>query len=168
VEIAVRLGPPPAAAPADVEYRWDTDTDILTATVRANSVSEGMSGSVGVEGADGSWLMFDVSAGHIRGIEVAVWPQVQKRSGLQPPAETEHASVTIPTRLSQPGIASLEVDTALSAESDHDERTIHFRIGRARSGRAVRIARDIVLDVADGGRLTGVWLLNVPPFPDAQ
>ena len=43
--------------PSDVEYRWDTDTDILTANLRARAVSEGASGSVEIEGS--RWLVAD-------------------------------------------------------------------------------------------------------------
>jgi hypothetical protein len=164
VNIAVRVEPS-TTAPPEVEYRWDVDTDILTANLRAKGAGEGMSGSVEVEGSDGSWLVFDVSAGRIHGVEVAVWPDVRKVASLAPPADVEDARVTVPSRNSQPGVAALEVDTALLAESDPSERTIHFRLGSLRQTRAVRIARDILLDIDHQERLAGVWLLNVPPFP---
>ena len=54
-----------------------------------------------------------------------------------------------------------------AAESDRAERTIHFRVGPRRPARAVRIARDVLLDVDARERIAGVWLLNVPPFPGA-
>ena len=167
MEIAVHVEPISTAIPA-VEYRWDADTDILTATIAAAKKGDGMSGSVGVEGADASWLVFDVSGGRIGGIEVAVWPDVRKVPSLVPPAEIAAALVTVPARVSQPGVASLEIDTRLVADADAAERTIHFRIGAARSVRAVRIATDIVLDIDDASHIAGVWLLNVPPFPTDQ
>lgn len=164
VSVAVRLQPVADALPP-VEYRWDEDTDILTAHVAVPGVGEGMSGSVGVEGSDGSWLIFDVASGRIRGVEVAVWPEVKKRSALAPPDEVEPASVTLPTRASQPALAALESDTTLMAEADREERTIHFRIGKRRPVRTVRMARDILLEVDARDYLAGVWLLNVPPSP---
>ena len=156
---------PGSDSPAEVEYRWDTDTDILTASLRATSVSEGLSGTVGLQGSDGSWLNLDVTSGRIHGIEVAVWPDVRKVATLSPPPKVEDAHVTVPARRSQPGLASVEVDTALLAEADQAERTIHFRLGGPRQTRTVRLARDILLDVDDRGRIAGLWLLNVPPFP---
>jgi hypothetical protein len=30
----------------------------------------------------------------------------------------------------------------------------------------VRVGRDLLLDVDPQSRIAGVWLLNVPPFPD--
>src|SRR4051812_8050349 len=112
---------PFTGSPSEVEYRWDEDTDILTATIRATGVSEGMSGSVEIEGADGSWLVFDVTDGHINGVEVAVWPEVRKVGTLAAPAKVEDARVTVPSSGSQPEVAALEVDTSLTAESDDDE-----------------------------------------------
>ena len=72
--IAVKVEPAQAASSPlpRVEYRWDADTDILTATMTGGAKGQGMSGSVGIEGADGSWLIFDVSGGRIAGVEVAV------------------------------------------------------------------------------------------------
>jgi hypothetical protein len=178
VNIAVRVEPADETPP-EVEYRWDVDTDILTANFGAGGgargvVAGGMSGSVEVEGSDGSWLVFDVAAGRIHGVEVAVWPDVRKVSSLAPPAAVEDGRVLVPARAAHGGggrsgggaaIAALEVDTALMAEADPPERTIHFRLGGARQTRAVRIASDILLDIDHHERLAGVWLLNVPPFP---
>jgi hypothetical protein len=163
VHIPVRLEPAPDL-PSAVEYRWDPDTDILTANLRSPVRADGMSGSVEVEGTDGSWLILDVAAGCINGVEVAVWPNVQKRTGLAPPKEVEHRRVVVASaRASTP--ASMEVDTDLAAESDREERTIHFRMGPSRQTRTVQIARDILIDIDGRDRLAGVWLLEVPPFP---
>ena len=164
MQIEVRVEPIDTPLPA-VEYRWDADTDILTAAFLEKAVGEGMSGSVEIEGKDGSWLIFDVHSGCIGSVEVAVWPDVRKVSGLVPPADALHARVTIPARRSQPGITALEVDTLLLADSDRAERTIHFRFGAARAARRVRVAKDLVLDIDDRDRIAGVWLLNVPPYP---
>ena len=164
MSVAVRLDPAVEAVPP-VEYRWDEDTDILTASVAVIGDGEGMSGSVGVEGSDGSWLIFDVAGGSIRGVEVAVWPEVKKRTVLSPPSDIEPATVRLPSTSAKSTIAALETDTTLMAEADREERTIHFRIGRRRPVRTVRLARDILLEVDARDYLAGVWLLNVPPSP---
>ncbi len=167
MEIAVHVehSESSAAQLPSIEYRWDADTDILTALLNGGPKGTGMSGSVEVEGSDGSWLIFDVSGGRIAGVEVAVWPDVRKVGGLTAPADAVPSYVTIPSRPSQPGVASLEIDTRLAADADPSERTIHFRFGAARSVRAVHIAQDLILDVDDSNHIAGVWLLNVPPFP---
>jgi uncharacterized protein YuzE len=103
VSIAVRVEPV-HGTPSDVEYRWDTDTDILT---------------IMMGGSDN-------------------------------------------------GLAAIEMNTAIAAEADDAERTIHFRLGPSRQTKTVRIAREILIDVDGKDRIAGVWLLDVPPFPEAQ
>jgi hypothetical protein len=164
--VAVTLQPP-ADAPPTVAYRWDADTDILSATVDDPALASAQATSLELEGADGSWLMLDVRAGCIRSVEVAVWPDVQTRPTLRPPRAAP-ARVILPALVRSDGdgdAADVEVDVHLSVETDTTERTIHFRLGAPVGVRTVRIARDILLDVDDAGRLAGLWLLNVPPLP---
>ena len=165
MKIPIELKPADGVAAA-VEYRWDPDTEILSAQLNPRTAGNGMSGSVGLEGADGSWLILDVSDGRINGVEIAVWPDVQKRNSLAPPGSIEDALVNVPARRSQPNIASMEFETALLAEADESERVFHFVLGKRRAGtRTVRCARDLLLDVDGSNNLAGLWLLNVPPFP---
>ena len=174
MHITVRVEPTGGHPLPDVRYRWDADTDILCASIRGRpgggkgngaggAVAERAAESVEVEGRDGSWLVLDVAGGGIAGVEVAVWPDLRRRDSLAPPAESEEAHVL----LARPGAESdaYEVTTALAAEADGGERTIHFTLGARRPTRAVRIARDILLDIDGQSRLAGVWLLNVPPCP---
>lgn len=165
MSIAVRVEPL-HGTPSDVDYRWDTDTDILTANLRARAAAEGTSGSVEIEGSDGSWLILDLNGGSVHGVEVAVWPEVRKRSSLSPPNDVTDGRVMVGG--SDNGIASIEMNTAMAAEADDAERTIHFRLGPSRQTRTVRIARDILIDVDGKDRIAGVWLLAVPPFPEGQ
>lgn len=164
MKIAVEIQPV-GQAPPEVEYRWDADTDILSAQLTPRAVGEGMSGSVGLEGTDGSWLILDVAAGRINGVEVAVWPDVRRLPELNPPGQVEDAHVVVPSRQSQRDIASLEMDTRLIAEADNEERTFHFRLGKPRSTRTIRLARNLLVDVDEKSRISGLWLLNVPPCP---
>ena len=147
-----------------VEYRWDADTDILCALLRPGSVAEGVSGSLDLEGADGSWLTFELTDGRLAAIEVAVWPDVQSVETLDPPAPSGAARVRIPTD-GRDAVAAMEVDTAIRAVADAAERTIHFRIGPTRAARAVQVAQDLLLEVDGKQRIAGLWFLNVPPFP---
>jgi hypothetical protein len=167
VKVPFQVQPPPAsdgAPPPPVEYRWDPDTEILSAQLTPRASGKGMSGSVEVEGADGSWLILEVSSGNISGVEVAVWPEVQRRTALKPPGKVEEAHVLVSSRKSQPEVASLEVETALMAEADETESVFHFTLGRPRQIRTIRLARDLLLDLDASNNLAGVWLLNVPPF----
>jgi hypothetical protein len=164
VNIAVQVEPNAGATP-DVDYRWDPDTDILSCQLRPRAVGEGLSGAVELEGNDGSWLILDIASGRINGVEVAVWPDVRKRPVLAPPESVEDARVVIPVRRSKDGIASVEINTPMTAEADNAERVIHFKLGGARETRTVRVGRDLLVDLDTQSRLAGVWLLNVPPFP---
>ena len=157
---------PAQGSPPDVDYRWDADTDILTASVRPQAVAEGSSGSVELMGGDGAWVNLDVSGGRIHGVEIAVWPDVRKLPALAIPAAIEDGRVAVPFRHLGDDVGSVAIDTALMAEADQAERTIHFRVGPPRQVRTVRIARDLLLDIDPHGRIAGLWLLNVPPFPE--
>jgi hypothetical protein len=166
-KIPIQVEPSGDAAPS-VEYRWDPDTEILSAQLNPRSSGNGLSGSVELEGADGSWLILDLSAGRINGVEVAVWPDVHKRSSLQPPGKIEDARVMVPARRSKPGLAALEVETPMLAEADADERIFHFSLGKPTKTRTVRFARDLLMDIDSSNNLVGIWFLNVPPFPAAS
>lgn len=165
MKIAVQLQPVNGSQQR-VEYRWDPDTDILSAQLLPPAKGEGMSGSVGLEGADGSWLILDVAAGCINGVEIAVWPQVRKVSTLATPTSIEDAHVVVPSRRSQPDIASLEMNARLVAEADREQRNFHFRLGKPKGARTVRIAQDLLLDIDEKSQISGLWLLNVPPCPE--
>lgn len=164
MSITVQVEPADGAATAAVEYRWDTDTAILTAGLAEGVPADGISGSVELAGNDGSWIILDVRGGRIRGVEVAVWPDVKKLPVLRAPADPERGSLVVPPG-GAGGVAVLQMDTTLVAEADQTERTIHFRLGAKRPARTVGIARDILVDVDDAAGITGIWLLNVPPFP---
>ena len=166
MKIPIQVEPSRADGPTPaVEYRWDPDTEILSAQLSPRMGGQGMSGSVELEGADGSWLILDVSAGHINGIEVAVWPDVHKRLSLEPPLAIEDARVVVPARKASAEVAAFEVETPMLAEADEAERVFHFVLGKRRQTRTVRFARDLLLDLDGSSCLAGLWLLNVPPFP---
>lgn len=164
MNIAVQLDPRADKTPK-VKYTWDSDTEILSAHLRPGSESSGLSGSVGLEGEDGSWVILDVNGGRINAVEVAVWPEVLQRPSLAVPTRVEDASVLIPAARSSREIRSVEVPTNLTAESDLARKTFHFRLGNASKTRAIRLATDILLDVDTQNRVAGLWLLNVPPCP---
>jgi len=165
MHIPVRVEPS-VGSPAGVDYRWDSDTDILSAVVHPEpGVTPSRATAVELEGADGSWLILDVRAGRISGVEVAVWPDVHTRADLAPPREVADATVIVGA-VEKGRRLAVEVDTRLAAEADAAERTIHFRLGATRETRTVRIARDLLVDIDRRDRIAGLWLLDVPPFPE--
>ena len=83
---------------------------------------------------------------------------------LQVPARLTDGRVVLPSRPSRPGVASMEVDTTLSVETNGAESVFHLRIGPRREVEVVRVADNFYVEVDQQGGLAGFWLTNVPPF----
>ena len=151
-------------------YRWDPETDILTVACKgASAKARGMNGTIDLEGADGAFIVLDVAEGALRGLDVVTWPDdVPEVASLAPPEAEREGRLSFPTRKSQPGVAAVEVDTAISIRKNPGETVFHIRIGRARTAAPVRIADHLVVEVDKQDRLAGIWLLEVPPFPSAE
>ena len=151
-----------------ISYRWDAETDILTGAVKGGGADEkeaGLTGSVELEGADGSFVLLDVAGGSIRGVEVVVWPDVRTVATLAPPAEVADADVVLPNRRSQPSIAAIEVDTPLTIETNGSESLFRVRVGVSRKVEVVRVAEGLLVELDEKHELAGLWLVGVPPFP---
>jgi len=150
-----------------IAWRWDPETDILTGALKraAAKGAPGLTGSVELEGADGSFVLLDVAAGRIRGVEVVVWPDVRTVPTLAPPAEARTGDVELPGRRSQPAVAAVEVDASLAIDTDATESTFHVRIGQPRQVTPVRVADGLLVEVDEHEELAGLWLTEVPLFP---
>jgi hypothetical protein len=152
-----------------VTYKWDPETDILVASCKGVAKSSGMNGSVDLEGGDGSFVLLDIASGALRGVEIVSWPDdVRTMDELPAPDTVKEARVVFPTRQSQPGIAAVEVDTPLTVEKNAKESVFHIRIGRQRPVSVTRVADHMLVEVDKQSRLAGLWLLEVPPFPNVE
>ncbi|HEY0972304.1 MAG TPA: hypothetical protein VGE02_15145 [Gemmatimonadales bacterium] len=163
--LAVQLEPAVAVPP--VRYAWDADTEILSASVAPQGVREsaaGVCGSLEVQGDDGSWLSLELADGALTGAQIAVWPELRRRSGLHPP-DAEPARAAVRIERSSNGPISVELTTRVAAEADARAGHLHFRLGRAPIERVARIADRLLLELDAGGGIAGFWLLNVPPIP---
>ncbi len=80
------------------------------------------------------------------------------------PAKLTDGRVVLPSRPSRPGVASLEVDTTLSVQTNSAESVFHLQIGPRRPVECVRAADNFYVEVDPQGGLAGFWLTNVPPF----
>ena len=148
-----------------IAWRWDAETDILAGSFKGKEKAGGLTGTVELTDEEGSIAVVDVAGGIVRGLDVVVWPEVSTVPGLAPPAAATDGRVIIPSRPSQPGIASLEVDTTLSVSTNPGESVFHVRIGTKREVEVVRIADTLMVEVDAKRRIAGFWLVNVPPFP---
>jgi hypothetical protein len=152
-----------------VSYRWDPETDILTVACKGVAKGNGMNGTVDLEGGDGSFVVLDVAGGALRGVDVVTWPDdVKTVAKLAVPAPAKDAQVTFPTRMSQPGVAAVEVDTPLTVEKNETDTVFHIRVGRTRAATVVRVGDHLLVEVDKQSRLAGLWLLEVPPFPNVE
>src|SRR5207247_9977913 len=89
-----------------VSYHWDPETDILSVACKGVAKSNGLNGTVDLEGTDGSFVVIEVADGCLRGVDVVSWPDdVRTIEQLATPAAAEEGRVVVPSRLSQPGVA---------------------------------------------------------------
>src|SRR6266568_2261400 len=121
-----------------VSYHWDPETDILSVACKGGAKSNGLNGTVDLEGADGSFVVIDVVGGTLQGVDVVSWPDdVRTVADLATPAVAKDGRVVFPSRLSQPGVAAVEVETALTVEKNPAESVFHLRVGRSRAATVV-------------------------------
>jgi len=152
-----------------VTYHWDPETDILSVACKGGGKTSGLNGTVDLEGSDGSFVVIDVAGGCLRGVDVVTWPEdIRTVDTLTIPEPSKEGSVTFPSRKSQPGVAAVEVDTALTVEKNQQESVFHLRVGRTRATTVVRVADRLLVEVDKQSRLVGLWFLDVPPFPNVE
>lgn len=163
-EIVPRTGKAPHAT-----WKWDAETDILTGAVKGGGKGKGgLSGSVELEGGDGSFILLDVADGAIRGVEVVVWPDVRTVASLALPADAADGDVVLPERKAHVEVAAVEVDAAITIETNAAESLFRIRIGPSRRARAVKVADGLVVEVDERGEMSCLWLSGVPPFPQDE
>ncbi|HET6798609.1 MAG TPA: hypothetical protein VFH40_15755 [Gemmatimonadales bacterium] len=164
MNMEARIEPLSGALPT-IAWRWDPETDILSGAFKGNRKSGGLTGTVELTDAEGSVAVLDVNNGVICGLDVVVWPEVITVSDLQVPAKLTDGRVVLPSRPSRPGgVASLEVDTSLSVQTNSAESVFHLQIGPRRAVEGVRTADNFYIEVDHEGGLAGFWLTNVPAF----
>jgi hypothetical protein len=163
MSVEARIEPLTGALPS-IGWRWDAETDILSGAFKGNRKSGGLTGTVELTDAEGSVAVLDVNNGVICGLDVVVWPEVLTVPNLQVPVKLTDGRVVLPSRPSRPGVASLEVDTTLSVQTNGNESVFHLQIGPRRPVEAVRTADNFYIEVDQEGSVAGFWLTNVPPF----
>jgi len=154
-----------------VTYRWDPETDILTVACKGVAKGNGMNGTVDLEGGDGSFVVIDVAGGALRGLDVVTWPEdVRTIASLAPPSPdtTKEGQVTFPDRRSKGAVEAVELDTALTVDKNPNESVFHIRVGRQRAATVVRVGDHLLVEVDKQSRIAGLWLLEVPPFPNVE
>lgn len=165
MNLDARIEPAPGAVPA-LTWRWDAETDILSGAMAVAGKKAGLTGTVELTDDEGSIAVVDVAGGVVRGLDIVVWPEVTEVADLAAPLPARDAQVVLPPRASQPGIASLEVDTTLTVAANPAHDLLHLRIGTKRQVEVVRVADHLLVEVDPKHRLAGFWLLAVPPLDE--
>jgi hypothetical protein len=147
-----------------IAWRWDPETDILSGAFKESRKGNGLTGTVELTDAEGSVAVLDVNGGVICGIDIVVWPEVTTVADLRVPGQPVPGRAVIPSRPSRPGVASVEIDTTLSVETNGSESVFHLQIGPRRAVKAVQVANNFCVEVDAEGELAGFWLTGVPPF----
>ncbi len=147
-----------------IAWRWDPETDILSGAFKGNRKSGGLTGTVELTDAEGSVAVLDVNNGVVCGIDMVVWPEVSTRSDIQVPARLTDGRVVLASAGPRAAVASVEVDTSLSVETNASESVFHLLIGPRRPVEVVRAADTFYVEVDQQGALAGFWMTNVPPF----
>jgi hypothetical protein len=167
INFEARIEPLEGGLPT-VSYRWDPETDILSVACKGGAAADGLTGTVDLEGADGSFVIIDVARGCVRGVDVVSWPDDVRTVDLETPRAPKDGRVVFPTRRSQPGVAAVEVDASLTVEKNSAESVFHVRVGRPRAVTVVRVGDRLLVEVDKQARLAGLWFLDVPPFPNVE
>jgi hypothetical protein len=158
-----RIEPLAGALPA-IAWRWDPETDILSGSFKGIRKSGGLTGTVELTDAEGSVAVLDVNSGVVCGIDVVVWPEVSTRADIHVPSQLTDGRVVLASAGSRAAVASVEVDTSLSVETNGSESVFHLLIGPRRPVEVVRAADTFYIEVDHHGGLAGFWMTNVPPF----
>jgi hypothetical protein len=102
-------------------------------------------------------------------VDIVAWPDdVRSVPDLAPPTAAKDGRVVFPSSSAQPGVAALEVDTALTVEKNPAETVFHVRAGRSRPVTVVRVADRLLVEVDKQARIAGLWFIDVPPFPNLE
>jgi hypothetical protein len=108
-------------------------------------------------------VLLEAVGGMLCGVEVVVWPDLTRRGGLVAPHDAAPASVVLAGLGAAAGV--LELETPIAADVTLQESLIHLRFSPA--VRTVMAAENLLVDIDGRGQVAGLWLLHVPPLPEA-
>jgi hypothetical protein len=146
-------------------FRWDAETEILSGRQTVTEKTTGFTGSWELESATGAVVVLETEGGVLCGIEVVVWPDVERAALVVPHDAPAGRVVLEPPSAEAAGV--LEVDTPITGAADASETLVHLGLGSSRA-QSVRIAGNVVIDLSADGHLVGLWLQHLPPFPQGE
>lgn len=145
------------------DFRWDVETEILAGRALPPGADDTDAVAWEFEGPDGAVVVLETIDGTLCGIEVVVWPDVERARSLIAPHDAPPGTI----RFVAPADGAdgiVEVETIITAAAPPSETLIHLSFGVVRA-RSVRVAENVVADLDAEGRLAGLWLQDLPLFP---
>lgn len=146
------------------DFHWDPETEILAGRHALPEADGVRAVAWEFEGPEGAVVVLETVGDALSSVEVVVWPDVERAKSLHSPHDATPARVGFvpPTKTQAGGV--VEIDTVITAAAPPSETLIHLSFGASRA-RSVRVAENVVLDLDADGRLAGLWLENLPLFP---
>jgi hypothetical protein len=165
VTISIQVLPLEGELP-QAQFQWDFKTEILVSTISHRESDELVSRTLQLGGSHGSYVSLNLEDGFLAGIEVVVWPQgdVVDQLNLPIAERSGRLRVDLGGYGNPPGV--IELDTPLSCTRTSDESRVHLAFGRHDSIEVVSLAENLWAEIDDKGLLAGLWLADVPPFPE--
>jgi hypothetical protein len=145
------------------DFHWDVETEILAGRSLPPGADDTDAVAWEFEGPDGAVVVLETVDGTLCGIEVVVWPDVERARSLIAPHDAPPGTIgLVPPADGADGI--VEIETVITAAAPPSETLIHLSFGVVRA-RSVRVAENVVADLDAEGRLAGLWLQDLPLFP---
>ena len=159
----IRLSVAPAAALLPrFDFHWDAETEILAGR-QTVAPGDGFTGSWELESPAGAVVIMESEGGVLSGVEVVVWPDVERAPKLVAPHVPSASRVELlPPPDGGPGLVAVE--TPMSAEASVSETLIRLRFAHP-AARTVRVAENLLVGVTEAGELADLWFEDLPLFP---
>jgi hypothetical protein len=167
VTIPIQILPLEGELP-QADFHWDSKTEILGSTITRQEATGSDARTLQLGGSHGSYVSLNLVDGCLAGVEIVVWPQGEIVDELGTPVAARKGQLKV--SLSGLGNTSgvVDLDGPLSCTRTADESRVHVSFQRDVSTEVVALADNLLADVDEGGRLVGLWLVDVPPFPEAK
>jgi hypothetical protein len=145
------------------DFHWDAETEILAGRHPLPVRKEASAVAWEYEGPEGAVVVLETVDGVFCGIEVVVWPDVERAARLAAPHDATPGRVRFaPPKETAAGV--VEIETRITAEALPSETLIHLSLGTPRA-RSIQAAANVIVDLDAEGTLAGLWLQELPLFP---
>ncbi len=151
-----------------VGFHWDSKTGILAGTILDSRDRETNSRTVELGGSLGSYVSLNLVNDVLAGVEVVVWPKGDTVDDLEIPDAGRHGQLKVSAAGPGDQPAVVEFQAPITCTRAADESRLHLVLGSPESVEVVALADKLLAELDLSGQLAGLWLVDVPPFPDVK